>query len=185
MKVLLIQFFMFYRIYSKFHQKRMEELTEVGLQNFFSLFLLLAAVAEVEDVASHVLGLLNFLKPAFMTSPLIWKGQVAFLLMYTQKNLDISVLAEKFSGVFREKAKEFLVSKNDDMGQRQTLWTLLSIYIDGVQEVFETGHCLHPSHEKLLNDGFSMLLRACQESELRTLLGFLQALLARIRYVLQ
>lgn len=185
MKVLLIQFFMFYRIYSKFHQKRMEELTEVGLQNFFSLFLLLAAVAEVEDVASHVLGLLNFLKPAFMTSPLIWKGQMAFLLMYTQKNLDISVLAEKFSGVFREKAKEFLVSKNDDMGQRQTLWTLLSIYIDGVQEVFETSHCLHPSHEKLLNDGFSMLLRACQESELRTLLGFLQALLARIRYVLQ
>uniref|UniRef100_A0A8D1WLY8 Protein MMS22-like n=1 Tax=Sus scrofa TaxID=9823 RepID=A0A8D1WLY8_PIG len=169
------------RIYSKFHQKRMEELTEVGLQNFFSLFLLLAAVAEVEDVASHVLGLLNFLKPAFMTSPLIWKGQMAFLLMYTQKNLDISVLAEKFSGAFREKAKEFLVSKNDDMGQRQTLWTLLSIYIDGVQEVFETSHCLHPSHEKLLNDGFSMLLRACQESELRTLLGFLQALLARIR----
>ncbi|XP_064342898.1 protein MMS22-like isoform X2 [Camelus dromedarius] len=169
------------RIYSKFHQKRMEELTEVGLQNFFKLFLLLAAVAEVEDVASHVLGLLNFLKPTFITSPLIWKGQMAFLLMYTQKNLDIGVLAEKFSGAFREKAKEFLVSKNDEMGQRHTLWTLLSIYIDGVQEVFETTHCLHPSHEKLLNDGFSMLLRACQESELRTVLSFLQAVLARIR----
>uniref|UniRef100_A0A673U4X8 Protein MMS22-like n=1 Tax=Suricata suricatta TaxID=37032 RepID=A0A673U4X8_SURSU len=169
------------RIYSKFHQKRMEELTEVGLQNFFNLFLLLAAVAEVEDVASHVLGLLNFLRPSFITSPLIWKGQVAFLLMYTQKNLDIGVLAEKFSGAFREKAKEFLVSKNDEMGQRQTLWTLLSIYIDGVQEVFETSHCLHPSHEKLLNDGFSMLLRACQESELRMVLSFLQAVLARIR----
>uniref|UniRef100_A0A667GTB5 Protein MMS22-like n=1 Tax=Lynx canadensis TaxID=61383 RepID=A0A667GTB5_LYNCA len=169
------------RIYSKFHQKRMEELTEVGLQNFFILFLLLAAVAEVEDVAGHVLGLLNFLKPSFITSPLIWKGQVAFLLMYIQKNLDIGVLAEKFSGAFREKAKEFLVSKNDEMGQRQTLWTLLSIYIDGVQEVFETSHCLHPSHEKLLNDGFSMLLRACQESELRIVLSFLQAVLARIR----
>ncbi|KAB0355789.1 hypothetical protein FD755_021730 [Muntiacus reevesi] len=170
------------RIYSKFHQKRMEELTEVGLQNFFSLFLLLAAVAEVEDVASHVLGLLDFLKPTFKTSPLIWNGQMAFLLMYTQKNLDIGVLAEKFSNAFREKAKEFLVSKNDEMGQRQTLWTLLSIYMDSVQEVFETSHCLHPSHEKLLNDGFSMLLRACQESELRTVLNFLQAVLARIRY---
>lgn len=169
------------RIYSKFHQKRMEELTEVGLQNFFSLFLLLAAVAEVEDVASHVLGLLDFLKPTFKTSPLIWKGQMAFLLMYTQKNLDIGVLAEKFSNAFREKAKEFLVSKNDEMGQRQTLWTLLSIYMDSVQEVFETSHCLHPSHEKLLNDGFSMLLRACQETELRTVLNFLQAVLARIR----
>lgn len=161
----------------------MEELTEVGLQNFFSLFLLLAAVAEVEDVASHVLGLLNFLTPSLTTSSLIWKAQVAFLLMYTQKNLDIGVLAEKFSGAFLEKAKEFLVSKNDDMGQRQSLWTLLSIYIDGVQEMFETSHCVHPPHEKLLNDGFSMLLRACQGSELRTVLSFLQAVLARIRYV--
>ncbi|XP_004710990.1 protein MMS22-like [Echinops telfairi] len=172
------------RIYSKFHQKRMEELTEVGLQNFFSLFLLLAAVAEVEDVASHVLGLLNFLRPASVTSSqraLIWKGQMAFLLMYVQKDLDIGVLAEKFSGAFREKAKEFLVSKNDEVGQKHTLWTLLSIYIDGIQEVFETSRCLHPSHEKLLNDGFSMLLPACRESELRTLLSFLQAVLARVR----
>ncbi|XP_066110478.1 protein MMS22-like [Saccopteryx bilineata] len=169
------------RIYSKFHPKRMEELTVVGLQNFFNLFLLLAVVAETEDVASRVLDLLNFLRPALKASPLIWKGQAAFLLLYTGKNLDISVLVEKFSSAFQEKAKEFLVSKNDEMGQRQTLWTLLSIYIDGVQEVFETSHCLHPSHEKLLNDGFSMLLRACQESELRTVLYFLQAVLARIR----
>ncbi|XP_014446218.1 protein MMS22-like, partial [Tupaia chinensis] len=171
------------RIYSKFHQKRMEELTEVGLQNFFSLFLLLAAIAEVEDVASHVLDLLSFLKPSFMTSQtaLIWKGQMAFLLLYAQKNLDIGVLAEKFSSAFREKAKEFLVSKNDEMVQRHNLWTLLSIYIDGVQEVFETSYCLYPSHEKLLNDGFSMLLRGCRESELRSVLSFLQAVLARIR----
>ncbi|XP_036173299.1 protein MMS22-like isoform X1 [Myotis myotis] len=169
------------RIYSKFHQKRMEELTVVGLQNFFNLFLLLAAVAEVEDVAIRVLDLLNFLKPTLKTSPLIWKGQAAFLLMYTQKNVDIGVLAEKFSDAFQAKAREFLVSKNDEMGQRQTLWTLLSIYIDGVQEVFETSQCLHPSHEKLLNDGFSMLLPACQEPELRTVLYFLQAVLARIR----
>ncbi|XP_059556874.1 protein MMS22-like [Myotis daubentonii] len=169
------------RIYSKFHQKRMEELTVVGLQNFFNLFLLLAAVAEVEDVAIRVLDLLNFLKPTLKTSPLIWKGQAAFLLMYTQKNVDIGVLAKKFSDAFQAKAREFLVSKNDEMGQRQTLWTLLSIYIDGVQEVFETSQCLHPSHEKLLNDGFSMLLPACQEPELRTVLHFLQAVLARIR----
>ncbi|XP_075827419.1 protein MMS22-like isoform X1 [Microtus pennsylvanicus] len=175
------------RIYSKFHQKRMEELTEVGLQNFFCLFLLLAAVAEIEDVASHVLDLLRFLKPASTSShrALVWKGQMAFLLMYVQKNLDIGVWAEKLSCEFQEKAKEFLVSKNDEMVQRHTLWTLLSIYIDGVQEVFETSSCLYPSHEHLLNDGFSMLLRACRESELRTVLNFLQAVLARIRSVHQ
>ncbi|KAM7319536.1 hypothetical protein ACRRTK_021219 [Alexandromys fortis] len=114
---------------------------------------------------------------------LVWKGQMAFLLMYAQKNLDIGVWAEKLSCEFQEKAKEFLVSKNDEMVQRHTLWTLLSIYIDGVQEVFETSCCLYPSHEHLLNDGFSMLLRACRESELLTVLNFLQAVLARIRYV--
>ncbi|XP_031222349.1 protein MMS22-like isoform X2 [Mastomys coucha] len=175
------------RIYSKFHQKRMEELTEVGLQNFFILFLLLAAVAEIEDVASHVLDLLRFLRPASMSAhgALVWKGQMAFLLMYAQKNLDIGVWAEKLSCEFQEKAKEFLVSKNEEMVQRHTLWTLLCIYIDGVQEVFETSCCLHPSHEHLLNDGFSMLLRACRESELRTVLSFLQAVLARIRSVHQ
>lgn len=175
------------RIYSKFHQKRMEELTEVGLQNFFSPFLLLAAVAEIEDVASHVLDLLRFLRPASMSShgALVWKGQMAFLLMYAQKNLDIGVWAEKLSCEFQEKAKEFLVSKNDEMVQRHALWTLLCIYIDGVQEVFETSSCLYPSHEHLLNDGFSMLLPACRESELRTVLNFLQAVLARIRSVHQ
>lgn len=175
------------RIYSKFHQRRMEELTEVGLQNFFCLFLLLAAVAEIEDVASHVLDLLRFLRPASMSShgTLVWKGQMAFLLMYAQKNLDIGVWAEKLSCEFQEKAKEFLVSKHDEMVQRHDLWTQLSIYIDGVQEVFETSSCLCPSHEHLLNDGFSMLLRACRESELRTVLSFLQAVLARIRSIRQ
>lgn len=175
------------RIYSKFHQKRMEELTEVGLQNFFSLFLLLAAVAEIEDVASRVLELLRFLRPASTSShrALVWKGQMAFLLMYAQKNLDVGVWVEKLSSEFQEKAKEFLVSKNDEMVQRHTLWTLICIYIDGVQEVFETSCCLYPSHEHLLNDGFSMLLRACRESELRTVLNFLQAVLARVRNVHQ
>uniref|UniRef100_A0A7N4P647 Protein MMS22-like n=1 Tax=Sarcophilus harrisii TaxID=9305 RepID=A0A7N4P647_SARHA len=171
------------RIYSKFHQKRMEELTEVGLQNFFKLFLVLATVAKLEDVVSHVLDLLNFLRPGSITpsqKALVWKGQIAFLLMYVQRNLDISVLAQTLSGAFSEKAKEFLVSKNE-LGQKHALWILLSIYMDGVQEVFEMSRDLKLSEEILLNDGFSMLLPACREAQLRTVLNFLQAILARVR----
>ncbi|XP_072498988.1 protein MMS22-like isoform X3 [Notamacropus eugenii] len=175
------------RIYSKFHQKRMEELTEVGLQNFFKLFLVLATVAKLEDVVSHVLDLLDFLRPGCVTPSqraLIWKGQMAFLLMYVQRNLDVGVLAHTLSGAFSEKAKEFLVSKNE-LGQKHTLWTLLSIYMDGVQEVFEMSRDLKLSEEILLNDGFSMLLPACREAQLRTVLNFLQAVLARVRSVYQ
>ncbi|XP_069707251.1 protein MMS22-like [Phaenicophaeus curvirostris] len=173
------------RIYSKFHRRRMQELTEVGLQNFFNLFLMLAVVAETEDVVSRVLDLLDFLTPSSVTisqMALIWRGHFAFLLIYVEKNMDISVLAEKLSNAFREKAKEFLVTKND-YSQKQNLWTLLSTYIDGVQEVFETSCYLSLSEEKLLNDGFSMLLPACRGAELSMVLNFLQVVLARLRSV--
>ncbi|XP_064566157.1 protein MMS22-like [Zonotrichia leucophrys gambelii] len=173
------------RIYSKFHRKRMQELTEVGLQNFFSLFLVLAVIVETEDIVSRVLDLLDFLTPSSITTArraLIWRGHFAFLLIYVEKNMDISALAEKVSNAFREKAKEFLVTKNDHT-QRQNLWTLLSTYIDGVQEVFETSCYLSLSEEKLLNDGFTMLLPACRGAELSMVLNFLQVVLARLRSV--
>ncbi|KAM9156265.1 protein MMS22-like isoform 2-T2 [Pangshura tecta] len=173
------------RVYSKFHQKRMRELTEVGLQNFFNLFLVLAAVAETEDIASRVLDLLDFLSPASISTSqraLIWRGYFAFLLMYIEKNMDISVLAEKLSCAFCEKAKEFLVTKNDHT-HKQNLWTPLSTYIDGVQEVFETSCYLNLSQEKLLNDGFSMLLPACRGTELNMVLNFVQVVLSRLRSV--
>ncbi|NXT76225.1 MMS22 protein, partial [Zapornia atra] len=171
------------RIYSKFHRRRMQELTEVGLQNFFNLFLMLAIVAETEDIVSRVVDLLDFLTPSSITMSrraLIWRGHFAFLLIYVEKNMDISVLAEKLSNAFREKAKEFLVTKND-YTQKQNLWTLLSTYIDGVQEVFETSCYLSLSEEKLLNDGFTMLLPACRGAELSMVLNFLQVVLARLR----
>ncbi|NWW91560.1 MMS22 protein, partial [Rhynochetos jubatus] len=173
------------RIYSKFHRRRMQELTEVGLQHFFNLFLMLANVAETEDIVSRVLELLDFLTPSSITTSqraLIWRGHCAFLLIYIEKNMDISVLAEKLSSAFREKAKEFLVTKND-YTQKQSLWTLLSTYIDGVQEVFETSCYLSLSEEKLLNDGFTMLLPACRGAELSMVLNFLQVVLARLRSV--
>ncbi|NWR33307.1 MMS22 protein, partial [Tachuris rubrigastra] len=173
------------RIYSKFHRRRMQELTEVGLQNFFNLFLMLAIVAETEDIVSRVLDLLDFLAPSSITvsqRALIWRGHFAFLLIYVEKNMDISVLAEKISSAFREKAKEFLVNKND-YTQRHNLWILLSTYIDGVQEVFETSCYLSLSEEKLLNDGFTMLLPACRGAELSMVLNFLQVVLARLRSV--
>ncbi|XP_068867204.1 protein MMS22-like isoform X2 [Aphelocoma coerulescens] len=173
------------RIYSKFHRKRMQELTEVGLQNFFNLFLMLAVVVETEDIVSRVLDLLDFLTPSSITMSrraLIWRGHFAFLLIYVEKSMDISALAEKISNAFREKAKEFLVTKND-YTQRQNLWTLLSTYIDGAQEVFETSCYLSLSEEKLLNDGFTMLLPACRGAELSMVLNFLQVVLARLRSV--
>ncbi|XP_064412327.1 protein MMS22-like [Latimeria chalumnae] len=173
------------RIYSKFHKRKMEELTEMGFQNFFSLFLVLAAVAEIEDVTSRVSDLLDLLSPRSVSTAqrvLIWRGCFAFILMYEEKNLDIGVQAEKLAGSFQQVAKEFLL-KTTDPSRKAALWTLLAAYVDGVQEVFEMSRYLHLSEEKLLNDGFSMLLPACWESKLNTVLNFVQALLAKLRSV--
>nr|XP_014345731.1 PREDICTED: protein MMS22-like [Latimeria chalumnae] len=170
------------RIYSKFHKRKMEELTEMGFQNFFSLFLVLAAVAEIEDVTSRVSDLLDLLSPRSVSTAqrvLIWRGCFAFILMYEEKNLDIGVQAEKLAGSFQQVAKEFLL-KTTDPSRKAALWTLLAAYVDGVQEVFEMSRYLHLSEEKLLNDGFSMLLPACWESKLNTVLNFVQALLAKL-----
>uniref|UniRef100_A0A8C6VGG4 Protein MMS22-like n=1 Tax=Naja naja TaxID=35670 RepID=A0A8C6VGG4_NAJNA len=171
------------RIYSKFHQKRMCELTEVGLQNFLYLFLVLAALAETEDVASRMMELLRFLSPTSTSvtqKALIWKGYFAFILTYIDKRMDIRVLAEPLSVAFCEKAKEFLVARND-LVQKQNLWMLLSTYVDGVQEVFESSLYLNLSEEKLMCDGFSMLLPGCRGAELTAVLNFLQAVLFRLR----
>ncbi|XP_062980932.1 protein MMS22-like [Elgaria multicarinata webbii] len=175
------------RIYSKFHQKRMRELTEVGLQNCLYLFLVLAAIAETEDVTSRMMELLHFLSPvstSISQRALIWKGYFAFVLTYVEKNMDMGVLAEHLSNAFHEKAKEFLVARNDLL-QKQNLWMLLSTYVDGVQEVFETSCYLNLSEEKLLSDGFSMLLPGCRGAELATVLTFLQDVLFRLRTVHQ
>lgn len=42
---------------------------------------------------------------------------MAFLLMYAQDNLDVGVWAEELSREFQEKAREFLVPKDDEMVQ--------------------------------------------------------------------
>ncbi|XP_060676817.1 protein MMS22-like [Hemiscyllium ocellatum] len=173
------------RIYSKFHQRKMQELTELGLQNFFSLFLVLAAVAGIEDVVSRVADLLDLLKPSKLSiaqQALIWKGYFAFLLMYEEKNVDISFLATKLSANFQIVTKEFYL-KTTDHTRKVTLWPLLAAYIEAVQEVFETSSYLHLSEEKLLNEGFSLLYRACRESELNAALTFLQVILARLRSI--
>ncbi|XP_039603536.1 protein MMS22-like [Polypterus senegalus] len=173
------------RIYSKFHQRKMQELSETGLMHFLCLFLLLARTAEVEDVVSRATDLLGTLTKssiAIANQGLIWKGLFAFLLIYEEKGLDIGALADHLSSSFHQVAKEFYL-KTTDHSRKQTLWILLSTYIDGVQEVIENSSHLHLSEEKLLNEGFSMLLPACQMSELNFTLSFLQTVIAQLRCV--
>lgn len=73
-----------FRVYSKFSQKKMQELSETGLMNFLLLFLVVARQVELEDVASRACELLAFLPSNCPTGhrTLIWRGQLSLLLLF-------------------------------------------------------------------------------------------------------
>ncbi|KAG9342752.1 hypothetical protein JZ751_015614 [Albula glossodonta] len=150
------------RIYSKFHQRRMKELSEVGLSNFLLLFLVLARAGELEDVAARTCDLLALLSPPPLPPTqhaLVWRGQLALLLLYLERGLDVGPLAEQLGAAFSQVAREFYL-KTTEPSRKLALWGVLDSYLEGVQEVFETSAFLHLSEERLLNDGFGLLLPA-------------------------
>lgn len=171
------------RLYSKFHQRRMTELSDTGLLHFLLLFLVLAQCAELEDVASRACDLLAML-PADSTPPALrslqWRGQLALVLLYLEKGLDVGALAEQLAAYFSQTAREFYL-KTTEPSRKLALWVPLSSYLEGVSEVFETSPGLMLSEERLLNEGFGLLLPACRQSELSSALGFLQTVLAQLR----
>ncbi|XP_042565150.1 protein MMS22-like [Clupea harengus] len=175
------------RIYSKFHQRRMAELSESGLMNFLLLFLVLARSAELEDVTGRAYDLMALL-PAGSMPPahraLLWRGQLALLLLYVGRGLDAGAHAERLATSFAQVAREFYL-KTTEPSRKLALWQPLGAYLEGVAEVLETSGHLCQAEERLLNEGFAMLLPACRQSELASALGFLQNALAQLRRVHQ
>ncbi|XP_064198170.1 protein MMS22-like [Anguilla rostrata] len=175
------------RIYSKFHQRRMKELSEGGLSNFLLLFLVLARAGELEDVAARTFDLLELLSPPPLgpaLQALVWRGQLALLLLFVEKGLDVGALAERLGAAFARVAREFYL-KTTEPARKLALWGPLESYLEGAEEVFQTSAFLHLSEERLLNQGFSLLLPACRPSEINSALGFVQSILAQLQRVLQ
>ncbi|KAM4633337.1 protein MMS22-like [Polymixia lowei] len=174
------------RIYSKFSAKKMQKLSEAGLMNFLLLFMVVARQVELEDVAGRACELLGQLPPNCPPGhrTLVWKGQLALLLLFQERGLDVGGQASWLASSFNETAKEFY-NKTTEASRRLALWGPLGSYLEGVAEVFETSTNLSLSEEKLLNEGFDWLLPACRQSELSSALGFLQIVLAQLRRVHQ
>ncbi|CAB1333668.1 unnamed protein product [Coregonus sp. 'balchen'] len=174
------------RVYSKFHQRRMQELSEAGLMNFLLLFVVVARQAELEDVACRACELLGLLPPDSPPAQrsLVWRGQLALLLLFQERGLDVGAQASWLASSFSQTAREFYL-KTTEPSRRLALWGPLGSYLEGVAEVFETSVSLGLSEERLLNEGFGLLLPACRQSELSSALGFLQIVLRELRRVHQ
>ncbi|KAI4874982.1 hypothetical protein NFI96_026620 [Prochilodus magdalenae] len=175
------------RIYSKFHARRMAELSETGLHHFLLLFLVLARCGDLEDAAGRACDLLHLLVPGSVPPTLCalqWRGQLALLLLFGGHGLDLAPLASKLSSAFTDAAREFYL-KTTEPARRTALWRPLSAYLEGAAELWQTSTTLCQSEEALLGEGFSLLLPACRTAELNTALSFLQTALTQLRRVQQ
>ncbi|MCI4390597.1 hypothetical protein PGIGA_G00124370 [Pangasianodon gigas] len=171
------------RIYSKFHERRMAELSESGLHHFLLLFLVLSLCADLEDATGRAFDLLALRLPA-ATAVMSWRGRLALLLGFVERGVDVGGAATRISASFSSAAREFYL-KTTPVPRRAELWRLISAYLEGVGQVWQSSATLCLSEEKLINEGFGLLLPACGAKELDTVLDFLQMALTQLRRVQQ
>ncbi|XP_033747266.1 protein MMS22-like isoform X2 [Pecten maximus] len=170
------------RVYSKFHKRRIQELTENGFYNFTSLFLCLSLAADTEDVTGKLCDFYNMVDVSSLslnTTRVVWMGMFAMVHLHQQKDLDFSFLTERLGQAFNNTSLE-LMCDDLDPRRRQLLWKLILFYIESLQEVFESSSKLGPGHSKLIK-GFANVLRVCRSNEMGPVLGTIEAVITRIR----
>ncbi|KAK3084713.1 hypothetical protein FSP39_017910 [Pinctada imbricata] len=87
-----------FRVYSKFHQRRIQELREAGLHNFCVLFISLALTADIEDVGNKMCGFCEMVELGPQASGrklMAWRGMFAIAMEYVHRKMDITSIAEK------------------------------------------------------------------------------------------
>ncbi|XP_067675465.1 protein MMS22-like isoform X2 [Haliotis asinina] len=175
------------RFCSKFHQRRMQELSEMGLYNFTCLFLTLASVTELEDMGKKLCDFYSMLDPS-NTSPnrriITWMGGLALSQMCGERNTDMAFVAEKLAPSFNSVCREFSDSGLDPQC-RHALWRMVSLYLEGLQDIFEVSTSLTASEHKLLGEDLSLVFRVCRDGELRFVLNSLHMIVSKFRSMLQ
>lgn len=167
------------RFYSKFHKRRMEELSEQGLLSFFNLFLTLAHVGELEDVSNKMvsfLDLLDFKSLDYGRKLCVWKGYFVLLFLCKHQKTSVEFIVQKVSEMFTEICREYKESQKDKT-QRHNCWSFISLYLECTQELLDYENLERISDYKLIDEGFGILFSICGEKELMSLLNFSQSLL--------
>ncbi|XP_042213133.1 protein MMS22-like isoform X2 [Homarus americanus] len=167
------------RIYSKFHGRKMSELSPLGLYNSSTLFLTLANTTDLVGV-SNKLGELLYMVPTSSVSKsrIVWRGYLATMLLLLESGCDISPVVKKFSPILAATCHEYITSR--DSMHRRDLGQLITIYADGVQEVFDQSFNLTLSQHSLICGGLSGVLQHASSIEMKAILGASDTALTKV-----
>ncbi|CAN7988947.1 unnamed protein product [Ixodes hexagonus] len=170
------------RIYSKFHTKKMQELTEMGLQNCSLLFLVLALSVELEEVVKKEFGLFEML--AASTSPsklsVVMRGMFASLLALQEKGADLALSGQQVACWFFAHCLE-KPGKGSDSSFLQQKAALLPLFLEGMGDIFDASPDLGRSEHVLLAPEFGQLLEQSSQSEQAAILRTFQDVIERVR----
>ncbi|GIY62002.1 protein MMS22-like [Caerostris darwini] len=171
------------RIYSKFVSKKFVELSEVGLQNSFSLILAVAKSGQLE-VSDKICDLASLMKTSNYKKKVIsWKA--LFVLMFIHQKMDnnFNKIVKKVVEFFNLTCYEY--SSTKDSMHKFNLMNLLFVYIDSMNELFQRCDDFKSSQFQLLTSGFSILLSSSGISELNRILRVLLNILKKVQSIVE
>ncbi|ESO93233.1 hypothetical protein LOTGIDRAFT_232683 [Lottia gigantea] len=174
------------RFYSKFHQRRLQELSETGLENFTSLFITLSITVELEDVAGKLVDFYNMLEFKLLSINkrcVILRGCLALIHIYVERNMDTCFIVDKIVKYF-----DILCREMEEVGDPQkhhSIWKLFSLYIDSFLDILESNSTLSCSQYKLLGNGLGNVWNNLGQNELRHCLGVFTNVLAKLRSIME
>ncbi|GFQ68277.1 protein MMS22-like [Trichonephila clavata] len=169
------------RMYSKFISKKILELSEIGLQNSFSLILAVATSGQLE-VSDKICDLACIIKTSSSRKQLIsWKALFVLMHIYQKKALKFNKIITKAVEFFNDACSEYSATR--DSAHKANLMKLLVVYIDSMNELFEQSNDLKLSEYQLIGSGFSILLFSCGISELNYILRVFLNILIKVQCI--
>ncbi|XP_064489097.1 protein MMS22-like isoform X2 [Ornithodoros turicata] len=170
------------RFYIKFPKRRMQELTEAGLQNFSLLFLVLAISAELDDVITKMFELLSLLPHATSASKMsvVLKAMFAALLCLQERNVGMRLLAEKVVKWFFSHCLGKVEERSDAVLLQQRS-TLIPVYMEGIVDILDSSCDFKLSEHILIAPQLKQLLEQGTHSEQSILLRGIQEGIEKVR----
>lgn len=172
------------RIYSRLTSRRLKELSEAGLQNCFSLLLVIAycGFSEVSSKISELIGITEVPPTSKKKQAISWKSSFALMIFHEVKSCSIENEASKLVCFFNKACLSYKEMSADSI-KRNDFLNLILIYLENVVDIFEKSTYLGLSEFLLIGTGFSSLLPACSVSELNSILEIILSLLTRFQTV--
>lgn len=170
------------RILSKFHPRKMREFSVLALNNAMDLFLTLAYSANLEEMTQKMLGVIEMLDSDSVNAThrqVIWKALFVLTLLHVEKCLDATSPAKKLAAdcekLMNATPRTSLCRADPDFT------SLITVYLDGTQEVFELSRNFALNEHLLLVPDLSKLLYNANVPEYFTMVSMLQSLLWKLQ----